>query len=180
MNRAMRGEEPGWEGVAIGRRQRGGLAKGGLGAARKAARFRAGDDGLPPFCALRPPSQRRRNERVAARDGTHARQRPMQSWAADLYRTEARGSRKIVRAEIVGRDACEQGRRGFPIIFLREAPVCGNRICGDFGRPAPRMTPVRLFVQISLGYFHRVPVEVIGDCLPEVIGTIQSTMLNNL
>jgi len=71
-------------------------------------------------------------------------------------------------------------RRGFQIIFLREAPVCGNRICGDFGRPAPRMTPVRLFVQISLGYFHRVPVEVIGDCLPEVIGTIQSTMLNNL
>src|SRR5208337_3101959 len=56
---------------------------------------------------------------------------------------------------------------------LREQDLRGTR-------PAPRMTPVRLFVQISLGYFRRVPVEVIGDCLPEVIGTIVSTMLNNL
>src|SRR5579871_5581231 len=70
-------------------------------AAGAAADARRGDHGLPRLGARRAPVAAGRDERAAARDGSDAELRPVQSRPADLCRTEARRHREAVRAQVV-------------------------------------------------------------------------------
>src|SRR5690606_7722971 len=59
--------------------------------------------GLPWQCACRPPADRARDERPAARDGDHAAFRPVQSWPADLGIAGPLRDRAPVRAPLIMR-----------------------------------------------------------------------------
>ena len=67
---------------------------------KEQTRSRRRDYGLPRLRPRRPHPLGRRNERPAARDGSHAAQRPVQSWPPDLGEARPWRHREIVRAEM--------------------------------------------------------------------------------
>src|SRR5271154_1656834 len=58
-------------------------------------------DGVSRLGSCRAPAQAGRDERAPSRDGDNAQFRPVQSWAADLRRTQAHRPRLLIIAAIL-------------------------------------------------------------------------------
>ena len=93
--------------LAAGRRRRAGARRAArharvrrLARAGRASQRAARDHGLPRRGARQPPPDARRNERAAARDGSHRARRPVQPRPADLGPAHRRGSRPAVPARV--------------------------------------------------------------------------------